>query len=210
MKKLLLPFLIFLSFSISAQEYSFPYKNVLRLAPFEFGRAEFQLNYERYFNNRKSSLVIAPSLFLKDGEEESRNGWQLMSQYRFYLTHLTKEEGKSFLGIYDIAFYSGLYALYMNLEDKNVEGYYDDSTGEYIEQSNIKNISAQEGGALLGMQVDITTRIVFDFYVGGGIRYSQVEETATIPKDYRSSPSIFEVEYQGVKPKIGFSLGMTF
>lgn len=211
MKKLLfISLLALFSFPLFSQSYTFPYKNVLRISPFEFSRSQFELSYERYLNNRKSSVIIAPSIYLNEGENESLNGWQLMSQYRFYLTHLSKESGNSILNIYDIAFYAGVYGLYMDITEKDLESYYDDITNQYIEQENTYDINSEEGGALIGMQVDITSRIVFDFYVGGGVRFSQVESTYNLPDLYYGDPSIFDFDFQGVKPKVGFSLGITF
>ena len=40
-----------------------------------------------------------------------------------------------------------------------------------------KDITAVEGGALIGVQIDITKRIFLDFFVGGGIRYTDFADT---------------------------------
>ena len=184
-------FLSLLSFSVFAQENVFPYKNVLKLSPFEFGKAEFQLSYEHYFKNRQSSIMLSPSFILKEGVDESRNGWQLMTQYRFYLTHLSRQQNKSFLGIYDIGFYSGIYAQYLNYTENSIISYWNNV--DLIEVNNKKQINSEEGGAIIGLQFDITSRITADFFVGGGIRYSQVENSAKIEDDlYSYDPGIFD------------------
>lgn len=186
--------------------------NALRISPFEFKHAEFQLNYERYFNNRSSSIIIAPSVFLKENNEENIEGVQIIGQYRFYLTHFNKENQPNFLGMYNYGFYTGLYASYLKYTEDFKDGYWNEESQNYIALKFRKEVQAIEGGALVGLEVDVTQRIQIDFYIGGGVRYSDYTNTYEdlAPDEEYPYIGIFDPEYQGVKPKVGFSIGVTF
>lgn len=184
-------------------------QNAIKISPFEFGRAEFQLHYERYFNNRKSSITVAPSIFLRDNANEKANGWQLMSQYRFYLTHYNGEADRIFLGLYNVGFYTGLYGLYLDYSEDFVSGQYDPISSEYIMSTYNKTVNSFEAGPLLGVQIDITKRILIDFFVGGGIRWSDYTNSYTDEIENYGSFGVFDTEYTGVKPKLGFTIGIT-
>ena len=136
-----------------------------------------------------------------------------MLQYRFYLTHMNNEQGRTFLNLYNYGFYTGLYALYMDYSEDYRLGLYNQDTDEYEMHELHKDVSSIEGGAIVGLQVDITRRIVIDMYIGGGIRKTDLEDQLTQEQRdqaYIQSYGVFDPEYQGVKPKLGFQIGMTF
>lgn len=192
----------------------FSQKNALKLSPFELGQSEFQLTYERYIGeNRRASFLLIPSVHLKDTREESIGGWQVMGQYRFYLTHFRKDQKKTFLNLHNYGFYTGLYALYLNYEQEYSRGFFNPNNGNYDTARFNKSISGLEGGALIGLQVDITSRILMDFYVGGGIRKAETDDSYfDEPREgeYYESYHVFDLEYTGVKPRLGFSIGILF
>ena len=210
-------FIILVSFLCFNNSYSqdsdfFKYNNAIKISPIEFGSAEFKMSYEHYFGVRKSSISIIPSVILKDNFDESKSGVQVMGQYRVFLSHLRSDEGKSILGFYNIAFYGGVYSLYLNQNEDYRYGVHNPVTNEYDNLEFHKDITAFEGGALVGMQVDITNRIVLDMYVGGGIRQTDLvdtrDETETQPDYYYYG--VFDPEYKGVKPNLGLQIGFTF
>jgi len=197
---------------VSGQSDHFSRKNALKISPVEFGRAEFQMSYERYFGDRTSSLVISPSIILKESSVESKEGFKIEGQYRFYLSHIREDQGDVFLGFHNIGIYTGVYASYMDYtEDYQYFGYDPDNQQSFMLDLT-KTATAGEGGAIIGLQIDITSRILLDFFVGGGIRYSDVfDEQSTLDKDqFFNDPGVFDPEYQGVKPRIGFQLGIFF
>ena len=110
------------------EEAHFSRKNAIKISPIEFGNAEFQISYERYFGERKSSIQITPSFILEENGDRSKEGWQAMAQYRLYLTHLKSSEGKSFWGMHNVGFYTGLYGLYFNQNEDIVEYSWDPVT----------------------------------------------------------------------------------
>lgn len=206
---------LFISMSTYAQENTEPFfkQNALKISPVEFGKAEFQLTYERYFNDRSSSLSIMPSIILEDSFNESQEGYQLMAQYRFFLTHLRKDQGKSVFGFHNIGFYAGVYGLALDYQKDYMAGYWDDFTMDYIENEYTHDQTSYEGGAIIGLQIDISNRILLDMYIGGGIR--KTDATDTIDDDpnidmYYRDYNVFDREYNGVKPRLGLQLGILF
>ena len=218
MKKLLLlvSAALLFGFNMNAQESSesFFKQNALKISPVEFGKAEFQVSYERYFGkDRNSSLSIMPSIILEDSFNESREGYQIMAQYRFFLTHLRKDEGNSIFGMHNIGFYAGFYGLALDYSRDYMAGYYDESSMQWIEKEYNRDQTSLEGGALIGLQMDITDRICLDMYLGGGIR--KTDYTDTIEDDinienYYNSYDVFDREYNGVKPRLGLQVGILF
>lgn len=185
---------------------SYDFTNTLKISPIELGRAEFQVSYERFIKDRKQSIVLVPSIILGSGGDESRTGFQIMTQYRFYLSHLRKETHET-LNMYNIGFYAAPYALGLGLNEVREIGVYDPITYEYEVDLMESNIMSFEGGAIMGIQLDITKRIVMDFYAGGGLRKSTVDHNL---EDVDNSYGILDIAYTGVKPRIGFAMGITF
>jgi len=185
--------------------------NAIKIYPTNFARAEFRIGYEHYFKDRKNSISIVPSIVLKDTPDETLEGWQLMGQYRLYLSHLRADKDQTFWGLHNFGFYAGLYSLYFDYSEDYMRGDHDPVTNEYIMSRYHKDVSSIEGGALIGLQIDITKRFLIDFYVGGGIRYTDLEDSyIPPPNSWVEDYGVFDYEYQGVKPSIGLSLGMTF
>lgn len=212
-KYLLIPVLIFAFSFCQAQDGDAYLNNVIKINPFLFGRSEFQVSYERYFNNRKSSIVLMPSYILRKTRENDVEGWQMMGQYRFYLTHYRKDKRKTWLNIYNYGFYGGVYALYLDYDEAFSRGVYDPVTFEYNYNTYERSIQSYEGGAMLGLQMDITRRIVLDFFIGGGLRKSAVDDSyldVVEEQEYYGDYSIFDFAYTGVKPRAGLMLGITF
>jgi len=205
---------LFFAGGIQAQNskgYTFEKNNALKINPFAFGQAEFRIAYEHFFKNRQSSISLIPSYTLREAATEDVKGWQIMSQYKFYLTHLNKDERKNFLSVYNYGFYCGVYGLFNHLTSDYERTYWIPDSGDSVTDRYQMEVDAFEGGALVGLQTDITKRIVFDFYVGGGLRDGKMIDTfdAVESHDYYNDQSVFNPTYKGVRPRIGFQLGVT-
>lgn len=217
MKKYLLFTIAWLTFSFTYGQNNsdhFAYKNLVKLSPIDLGLSKFQLHYERYLGEeRKNSLLLIPSVYLRENSRENESGWEFMGQYRFYLTHVRKDEGRIFLGLHNYGFYAGVYGLMMELNTDYIREVYKEN-GRYTTAEYRSEIDAQEAGVILGMQIDITKRIILDFYVGGGIRNARVLDSYDPDIDYAypyySRDGVMSPSYKGVKPKVGFTLGMAF
>lgn len=212
--KNLIQFLLYILPTLGmSQSAHFDQTNAIKISPAEFGNAQFEISYERYFGDRSSSLIILPSIFLKEDIRESKEGYQLSAQYRVYLSHIRSDEKSVFLGFHNIGLYAGVYVQYLNYNEDYQLSWWDDENSESYTQTMTKDVSATEGGAILGVQIDLTKKILLDFYIGGGVRYSDFTDTKTAvvdPNYYFENVSVFDPEYKGVKPKVGFQIGFLF
>jgi len=207
---LLIVCVLLTSLQLDAQEdIEFQYKNALKISPVQFGASAFQMTYERYFNDRKSSLLIMPMIILREGSVEKKKGLELMLQYRFFLTHLRKGRNKT-IGMYNIGLFTGAYANGLIYEEERQETYHPDLDYISVTEMFKKEIQSVEGGVLIGFQMDITKRILLDFYVGGGMRFSESTDEFDSFRDYYIEKRVLDKDYTGVKPKIGFQLGFAF
>ena len=209
--------LFFISFSVIGfsqdDQDLFGKKNALKINPFVLANAEIRISYERFLNDRRSSISLIPSYSLREQGDEKIVGWQIMSQYKFYLTHINKTQGKTFLNLFNYGFYCGLYAVYNDFESDYEQSWWNPDKMQNETDIYHLDVNAFEGGAMVGIQTDITERIVFDFYVGGGLRDGTVTDTFDDIQDeieYYDEISVFDQKYKGVKPRIGFQLGITF
>lgn len=213
MKKILLIVAIVFPALLFGQSDHFSQKNAIKISPVEFGKAEFQIAYERYFGDRSSSFTISPSFILKENNFESIEGFQIGGQYRVFLTHLRSDSKSVFLGFHNIGLYTGLYAQYQDYKNDYKFTWWDMMTNVEQNRDFTKKVSAIEGGAIIGVQIDITKRILLDFYVGGGIRYTDFTDSkdGVVEENYYYEEyGVFDPEYKGVKPRIGFQLGVMF
>jgi hypothetical protein len=180
------------------------YNKVLKLSPFEFGRSQFQVGFERYYNDKTRSIVILPSFILKRSNNEKSDGVELGLQYRMYLS---QNDGGIF---HHIGYYSGVYGLGLVMREEYNLLKYGPNNQNGTPYTATNKIQSVEGGVLLGIQIDITERIVLDFFAGGGVRYSNVSDQRIEQENYYSDYGVFDREYTGIKPRIGFQLGVTF
>lgn len=88
--------------------------------------------------------------------------------------------------------YVGMYTTYRYVEFR---------LGSTINQGKKYTSSYVGGGFLLGYQLPvINNKFVIDFYAGGGIRWGN--------GSYTEDPSILDMNYRGINPKIGFTVGL--
>ncbi len=195
------------------EDKQYPYKNSLRISPFQFANSAFQLNYERYFNDRRSSILLSPALLLRENGNESLLGFKGLVQYRFYLSHLKKGINKTW-GFYNVGFYFGGYSQFIYANEEYFGAYYNNNNGEYYEGIYEKDVVSIEGGVMTGIQIDIFPRLIVDVFVGGGVKYAditdEIEKYVPETNIYRETYGVLDREYTGVNPKGGFQIGFNF
>ena len=62
-------------------------------------------------------------------------------------------------------------------------------------------------GVLIGYQQTFFEILFLEIYVGGGIRTANISDTSSEANFYYND-GIFDEDYKGVFPKIGFSIGL--
>lgn len=189
----------------------YEYKNVLKISPAQFANSTFEVSYERYFGNRKSSLLLSPAFLLRKQNNESLEGVKAMIQYRLYLTHLQKGVNKTWR-MANIGFYAGPYAQGLYAKEDYWASYYDNVNYQDYEGIYTKKVNSIEVGVVTGFQFDVLKRFVVDIYLGGGVRKSDIEDTFAEhnPSQYYGNYGVLDREYTGVVPRGGFQLGINF
>lgn len=211
MRNFLLILAILIPASAYCQSEHFARKSAIKISPIEFAKAEFQMSYERYFGDRTSSFVISPSFILKENSSETKEGIQIESQYRIYLSHLRSDDQSVLLGFHNIGLYAGLYARYLDYREDYQFMWYE--AGASYSEEFTKDITSWEGGAIIGIQIDITKRILLDLFAGGGVRYTDFTDSKEGVVDvdyYYDEYGVFDPEYKGVKPRLGLQIGVLF
>lgn len=186
------------------------YKTRLKVSPIQFGQSYFEFTYERMIDQGRKSFSISPMIMLKRNSSEEFQGIQLELQYRIYLKQLNKETHNTWI-FSDLDLYSGFYINGLTYNEDYQAGYYDVEQDLFVEEQFNKTIKGAETGVFVGLQLGISKRIVVDFTVGGGVRYTDVmDEFENVPAEYNYNYyDVWDIEYLGVKPRLNLQVGIT-
>jgi len=188
-------------------------RNVIKLSPWQLLGGIFEVGYERSFNEGKSSLQLMPAVTLRQNtsfDDRFREIWGIegMSQYRFYYQGdrtPSKPLYKSAQGrLYTAPYYrlKSMNAQYTEPFFSDFE--FSDGNGRFEDES-----LSHEAGFVAGVQVLAWDRFSFDFYLGGGWRYSQLVSNNPFETEIRDD-NITNPAYTGVVPRINFQMGIAF
>jgi hypothetical protein len=195
MKKIILSSVLFL-FAISA----FSQSTLVKISPFHLFDGTFYTSLERNLNNDRS-IYLAGGYRLSDNGDDY--GWMGELQIRKYLFRFNKFkslEESPFSGVY-----GGLYAngKYFSEFDEDLYLYDYENNDYYYEDQNYE-IKQGEGGVMMGIQLVFHKKLSLDFFVGGGLRSSEING------NYNGRPYSPERGYTGIVPKVGFDVGISF
>ena len=160
----------------------------------------FYTSIEKNLNNDKT-FYLAGGYRLSDNGDDI--GWMGELQIRKYLFRFnnSKSLGESpYSGIY-----GGLYANGKYFSENNEDIYlYDHQAEDYYYSLENYEVKQGEGGVMMGIQFVFHKKLSLDFFLGGGIRASEING------DYYNTPYSPERGYTGIVPKIGFDVGISF
>lgn len=187
LKILIIVLTAFVTFNVSAQDAN-PVtiqkptyqRNVLQINPLQLTQNTLQISYIKKVNGGKQSLVLAPSIVLKNDHYEDRKGFQMDVQYRFYLNFKKISENNSKVRGYAAPYYS-----FESIRTNSP------ITG------NLKNVSNEIGG-LAGVEVDLFKRVQLDTFLGAGYNFTKFNYYG------------FTFNESTLKPIVGFNLGFVF
>ena len=184
----------------------------LSISPSHFFRNTFLLSYETGIGKDKT-IAILPGVILKQNGSEKYKGFQAEIQSRFYLLHpsfANMEESK--YGGARIQPYVAPYYSYMSLQKDYTLYSYNPNNPSGEAKDFERNTTAHSGGVIVGCRINFTKNLFIDFNAGGGFRFADIEDTVyaedpnlfPIYEDY----NIFDYDYTGITPKIGFLVGI--
>ena len=196
---------------------------LVKISPFHFIDGTFYTTYERAMKNNNSFVLSGGYNLTNNGDEYGWMGEFQMRKY-VYKPNINSSSDSKLAGIYAGLYVNGKYFVqqystqyyYWDVEPYTVYNYdangniigsnYHEGQGyhsDYIDEEY--EVKQGEGGVLMGMQVLFSGNFSMDFFVGGGLRSSTIENK---PVDFEFySP---ERGYTGIVPKIGFEVGISF
>lgn len=205
MKKILLISItiIFIMPAFSQEKPATERKNEFRVDFFYLIGNTLLMEYERDLGSK--SVVIAGGLTMSQTNNSENIGGQIEGQLRFYAR---PDEVNAYRGIY-----LGPMVRYRNLRMTKYYTTYDYS-GNVVESNRYEDLySSVIVGFLSGIKLAPGNKVVFDWNIGGGLRYSAKSTSnpaVTDPLKYFDIEGVYSPGYTGILPLANFSFGMTF
>lgn len=223
MKKLKLFFLLILLsiFTVFSQDSTAHFS--IKVSPQHFIVRAFRLDFEYMFKKSIHGIVIAPSLYTglyktssvanivnsNEFVSDIISGWAVELMHKIYIININDDfemQHKVFLGyglnqhfikakIYDKGFYEEQNA------DEISQIFYGQK--EFEQKFDRKAVFVQAG-----YEVIFYKRIVLDFYLGIGYRYSKMESNELKSLNKRYDKDIWEYGHTGLEPRFGFRIGV--
>ncbi len=171
------------------------YKNEIKLGFLQLYDATFLISYE-YMLNKSNSLSILESATIK--EKDFYHVFELHSelQYRHYFILQDRTSTK--------LLYIGTYLMHKYREETN-KNYNLKSFSYVTDNYTFDNILGF--GTIGGIKLEIFKRLYVDFYIGGGVKISNSNKSATYETDRKT---VFSPHYSGFAPKANLMFGFSF
>lgn len=187
--------ILVLCIQVSAQETEKTYKNVVSFNPIYFTASTFMMGYERFIKPNKSLTFYLGAIY----DQNYKEGFTAEFQYRYFISDQDiwqKDNLKIFFAPY--------------LQYKNVEmmgRWWVDNNG-VVEDHNY-TIHAYGAGIMFGFKLTVIDRLVFDAYVGGGIRRTN-DYKEDGKENFYYEDGVTDAGYNGIAPKAGVTVGFNF
>jgi hypothetical protein len=208
MRLTLFVYLLLLSSFSQAQEttpsFTIP-RAVAKIAPLYFFNNTLDLGVEVF--NSKFTKSFNASVGLRSGGINYVDGKGLGIEvgYRKYVSPMklhTRKTKEFYQGIYYSLFFRGDY--FKGTENNY---YYDYNSGNQYSGFTRKTNSIGPGFTI-GLEKTFWEIIFIDFYIGGGIKFSDVEISGNPMNSYYRDYDIMDPGYEGIYPKIGAKIGV--
>lgn len=206
MKKILLVIACFsVGIAVFAQDdsesgFKLP-RTFLKISPLQFVANTLELGIEAFNPTYSKSFNFSFGFRSGSNDYYDGNGASVELAYRKYaapMKYRVRGNRESYQGIYYSFFVRGEY---FKGED---EDYYSGFPETYMQE-----IFSIAPGFTIGFQKTLWQIIMLDAYVGGGVKFSDVQYLTTSPPvDYEPYYGILDPGYSGIFPKIGVKIGI--
>ena len=180
----------------SVQSFKLP-RALIKISPLQFFAQTFELGIETFNKDYSKSLNMSAGLRTGSESYDDGSGANLEFGYRKYAAPMkfrTRNNHNSYQGVY--------YSLFIRGE------YFKGTTLDYnSQQEYTEKILSIAPGFTIGFQKTLWQIIVLDIYVGGGIKFTDIEQTNK-PNNTQNYYSIFDPGYSGIYPKTGVKIGI--
>jgi hypothetical protein len=175
-------------------------RTIVKLSPFQFAASTLELGIETFNPTYSKSFNL--SVGLRSGSNDYNDGKGVSCElaFRKYAAPMkfrSRGNRQYYQGIYYTLFAKGEY-----FKGENIDYYYT-NTETYTEKT-----FAVTPGFAIGFQRTFWQIIFMDVFVGGGVKFSNVDYLDTPPADYDPHYDIFDPGYSGIYPKIGVKIGI--
>ncbi len=169
------------------------YKNTFKFSPVHFFLSTLQMGYERALDNKNNLCIgagITSSSNWNTDERSGVNAEMLFKHFVFTNAGINAAQRLYFAPYVQYRYTEGEYEYWNNIG------------GIVYNEKKTEYINSYGGGIVFGFKMIIVKRLVFDVYLGGGIRI-------TDDKDNHWD-GIMEPGYNGIAPKFGLDIGFGF
>ena len=181
-----------------------PSSVVVKLHPQQFIDKTFFLSLEKFNKKFENSFSIGLGL-TSSNNYVNESGYKAEFQYRYFPLKFAEKKRQNSKSPY----FGGIYAgIFLNHSYNVGESKYFSYNGgpDPVEITNKHTVTAFNPGVLIGYQQTIFEILYIEAFVGGGIRTASIADTN--PDEFYYNNGIFDEDYRGVFPKIGFSIGL--
>ncbi len=177
-------------------------KTLLKFTPLQLFLQTFELGTETFNSTYSKSFNVSAGVRTGSESYDKGLGANLELGYRKYpapMKFRSRNGRDSYQGIYYSLFVRGEY-----FKGDYSDYYYGGSQPtDYSEK-----VFSVAPGFTIGFQKTLWQIIVLDVYIGGGVKFSDVQSTSS--PDYNPYYSIFDPGYTGIYPKTGVKIGIGF
>jgi hypothetical protein len=174
------------------------YKNQMRFSLTQFFNNCLFFSYEKHLKNNNGFLIGAGPVY-SEISNDTKSGFNTELQYKLYITTKTGRHTVSRI-------YVSPYLSYKYLVKQSENIYWINNTYTTTITKNYFNSFCP--GIIAGYNIVSYHRLVLDFFIGGGMK--RTFDSDFVGKVDYDNGSIFEPGYNGVVPRCGFELGVTF
>ena len=195
-------------YNVNAQDLK-PARHIFKFSPLHFIKNTFQVGYEHlnaklnrswnvslgFAGNRGNGVIWNYDHKIYDTHFfDIELGFSVETQFRFYASGFSKNLNK-----HENRIQHGTYlAPFLKIEYCQLHG------GTYTQYSAYRPaFFTLYPGVLIGYQKVFFNKVSMDLFIGGGVRYTSLDNTV-----YYYNPQINSSIYEGVLPKLGLNIGI--
>jgi hypothetical protein len=199
----------FFNANLKKKEFKDVRKNmVFGLSPFHFFDNSISVSGEFFSKSYKKSVRLALTGIYRDNKRLSDKGFAMELSGRYYPKSF---ECDSMVWGRNMA--SGIYLGYGAQAGLNE---YIDFAFQYYDPIAMKDFSIERKKTSIwvspfvcfGYQFTFYEVLYVDVFVGGAIKFNNVDRSNPVIGYDEENPNIFQREYKGIMPKIGFTIGL--
>lgn len=186
-------------------------KHIVKIQPFQFVDNTFFLGYEAFNADFTKSVNLGIGFITSNTQATEEVGFKYEAQYRIYVNGFKKYVPKRSESPYNRGIYASVYFAGLRSEETSEFTSFEPIQQVLEFRENTRTVTAYNPGVTIGLQRTIWENLYLDFYIGGGVRFTNVNDSdERFPESDFDIDDVYDREYSGVFPKVGMSIGLGF